>query len=296
MQFAEQQANCRVRLEAALDRWLPSVTTKPERLHQAMRYAALGAGKYVRPMLVYASGAACGALPASLDGGACAVELVHTYSLIHDDLPAMDNDDLRRGRPTCHKAFDEATAILAGDGLHVLAFQVLSEDPTILAPPEQRLLMIKSLAQACGPAGMIGGQAIDLEAVGSALKLDDLQEMHSLKTGSLIRASVQLGALCAPAQDEDRFASLTCYADCIGLAFQIKDDVLDLEADTATLGKPQGSDVAQNKPTYPGLLGLAGAKKAAQETLEQAIEHLAALGKEADSLRQLASYMVQRDH
>ena len=292
--FSERLADYQARVEAALDRWLPPVTEKPEALHEAIRYAIFGGGKRIRPVLVYAAGEAFNAESAVLDGCACAVEMIHTYSLIHDDLPAMDDDDLRRGRLTCHKAYDEATAILAGDALQALAFQVLAVDPGISVPAQQRLKMVNALALAAGTGGMTGGQAIDLDAEDKTLNLEQLQTMHSRKTGALIRASVELGALCAGTVDEQQFRNVSRYADCIGLAFQIHDDVLDIEGDTETLGKPQGSDLERNKATYPNLLGLEGAKRAARDMLEQALEHLSGFGENADMLRQLATYIVER--
>ena len=294
--FAERLADYQARVEAALDSWLPPVTAKPELLHEAIRYSVFGGGKRVRPVLVYASGQAFNAEPAALDGCACAVEMIHTYSLIHDDLPAMDDDDLRRGRLTCHKAYDEATAILAGDSLQALAFQVLAQDPELRVPAEHRLRMIYILALAGGPGGMTGGQAIDLEAEDKVLTLEQLQTMHSRKTGALIRASVELGALCSGQVDEGRFHKISRYADCIGLAFQIHDDVLDIEGDTETLGKPQGSDMERNKATYPNLLGLEGAKLAARDLLEEALNHLSDFGENAEMLRQIASYIVERNN
>ena len=293
--FAERLADYQARVEAALDLWLPPVTEIPESLNEAVRYSIFGSGKRIRPVLVYAGGEAFNVEPAALDGCACAVEMIHTYSLIHDDLPAMDDDDLRRGRLTCHKAYNEATAILAGDSLQALAFHVLARDPTISVPAEQRLRMIDTLALASGPGGMTGGQTIDLEAEDKALSLEQLQTMHSRKTGALIRASVELGALCSGRVDEDQFHNVSRYADCIGLAFQIHDDVLDIVGDTETLGKPQGSDMEKNKATYPNLLGLEGAKQAAQELLEDALNCLSDFGDEAGMLRQIARYIVERN-
>ena len=288
-----QEFQCRV--EQALDRWLPLETVQPRRLHEAMRYAVLGQGKRVRPILVYATGYVIGVEGRALDGPASAVELVHAYSLVHDDLPSMDNDDLRRGRPTCHRAFDEATAILAGDALQALAFRVLAHDPEIRTTPSQRLEMIDTLAHACGSRGMAGGQAIDLEAVGRELNLAELENMHIHKTGALIRASVKLGALSQPDIDRDLLAKLDHYAKCIGLAFQVQDDILDVEGHTKILGKPQGSDIARNKPTYPNLLGLEGARQAAAELYHEAVESLATLGQAAEPLRWIADYIIQRD-
>ena len=293
--FAARVADCQARVEAALERWLPPATARPRHLHEAIRYSVLAAGKRIRPLLVYASGEAFGAAPAALDGCACAVEMIHAYSLIHDDLPAMDDDDLRRGRPTCHRAYGEATAILAGDALQALAFQVLTEDQQILAPAARRLKMINTLAAASGSQGMAGGQAIDLAAVGKRLSLEELQTMHAYKTGALIRASVELGALCAARVDKQRFEQAARYAECIGLAFQIHDDVLNIESDTETLGKPQGSDQAMNKPTYPKLLGLEKTKQAAQALFQEALGHLAGFGADAEALRWLAAYIVERD-
>jgi farnesyl diphosphate synthase len=249
----------------------------------------------VRPILVYATGYVTGVEGRALDGPASAVELVHAYSLVHDDLPSMDNDDLRRGRPTCHRAFDEATAILAGDALQALAFRILAHDPEIRTTPGQRLEMIDTLAHACGSRGMAGGQAIDLEAVGRELNLAELENMHIHKTGALIRASVKLGALSQPDIDRDLLAKLDHYAKCIGLAFQVQDDILDVEGHTETLGKPQGSDIARNKPTYPNLLGLEGARQAAAELYHEAVESLATLGQAAEPLRWIADYIIQRD-
>ena len=293
--FAERLADYQARVEAALDLWLPPVTEIPESLNEAVRYSIFGGGKRIRPVLVYAGGEAFNVEPAALDGCACAVEMIHTYSLIHDDLPAMDDDDLRRGRLTCHKAYNEATAILAGDSLQALAFHVLARDPAISVPAEQRLRMIDTLALASGPGGMTGGQTIDLEAEDKALSLEQLQTMHSRKTGALIRASVELGALCSDRVDEELFLKVSRYADCIGLAFQIHDDVLDIVGDTETLGKPQGSDMEKNKATYPNLLGLEGAKQAAQELLEDALNCLSDFGDEAGMLRRIANYIVERN-
>ena len=295
MTFQERLQAYQACVEKALDQWLPGADTQPAHLHQAMRYAVLGNGKRIRPVLVYATGEAFGVPLRTLDSPACAVEIIHAYSLIHDDLPAMDNDDLRRGRPTCHKAFDEATAILAGDALQALAFHILAYSPDIRIPAPQRIRMIEILAQASGSRGMAGGQAIDLAAVGKKLNIAELENMHIHKTGALIRASVELGALSAENVDPIAFEHVSRYAKCIGLAFQIHDDVLDIEGDTATLGKPQGSDMERNKPTYPGLLGLAGAKKAALELHTQALDALVDFDHQADVLRDLADFIVRRE-
>jgi len=240
-------------VETALDKWLPAANLQPEHLHEAMRYAVLGDGKRIRPVLVYAAGQVFDINRSALNAPASAVELIHAYSLIHDDLPAMDNDDLRRGRPTCHKAFDEATAILAGDSLQALAFHILAHDNNMIISAEQRIRMIDILAQASGSRGMAGGQAIDLASVGKELNITELENMHIHKTGALIRTSVELGALSQPDIDPELFDQVSHYAKCIGLAFQVQDDILDIESDTETLGKPQGSDMKRNKPTYPNL-------------------------------------------
>jgi geranylgeranyl pyrophosphate synthase len=284
------------RVERTLNHWLPAARIHPTRLHEAMRYAVLGGGKRVRPILVYATGAALGLDPEDLDGPACALELIHAYSLIHDDLPAMDDDDLRRGKPSCHRAFDEATAILAGDALQALAFYILAHDPSTTATPQARLTMIETLALAAGSRGMVGGQAIDLAAVGRSLDIAELEDMHIHKTGALIRAAVRLAALTAPELDHDTLQRLDRYAKCVGLAFQIRDDILDVEGDTSTLGKQQGADLARNKPTYPSLLGLTDAKERARSLHEEALANLAALDERADLLRGLSQYIVDRSH
>jgi len=256
----------------------------------------LDGGKRMRPMLTYCTGKTLGIAPEVLDGPACAVEFIHVYSLIHDDLPAMDDDDLRRGKATCHVAFDEATAILTGDALQALAFEILAHDPSITASTEGRLKMITTLARASGSQGMVGGQAIDLESVGTRLTLPELENMHIHKTGALIRASVNMATLAKADVDPVAATKLDHYAKCIGLSFQVKDDILDEESDTATLGKTQGKDKDNDKPTYPALLGLAGAKQKAKELHEQALDSLSMFDKEADLLRELSLYIIQRDH
>ena len=293
-QFQIFLTECRQRVVAALERHLPSPAIPPQRLHEAMHYAALGEGKRVRPVLVYGAGQAVGADPACLDAPACAVELIHAYSLVHDDLPAMDDDNLRRGRPTCHKAYDEATAILVGDALQTLAFRVLSHDRAFTAPAEVKLRMVDELALASGCRGMAGGQALDIDAVGQHIDLAELENMHIHKTGALIRASVRLGALCAADVSEDMFKHLDRYAKCIGLAFQVRDDILDVEGETEILGKTRGKDAAADKPTYPALLGLDGAREMADQLLEDAIENLQDFDERADPLRSLAHYIVGR--
>ncbi|MCK5121843.1 MAG: (2E,6E)-farnesyl diphosphate synthase [Methylococcales bacterium] len=292
----EYLVSAQSRVERALDARLPSKNVLPKKLHDAMRYSTLDGGKRMRPMLAYATGKALGLSEDILDGPACAVELIHVYSLIHDDLPAMDDDDLRRGKPTSHIAYDEATAILTGDALQALAFEILANDPSIKADASSRLKMITTLTKASGSQGMVGGQAIDLESVGTELTLPELENMHIHKTGALIRASVNMAALAKPDLDPTVAKKLDHYAKCIGLSFQVKDDILDEESDTATLGKTQGKDQENNKPTYPALLGLAGAKEKAQELHEQAVESLSDFGAEADLLRDLSLYIIQRDH
>ncbi|MGD0958711.1 MAG: farnesyl diphosphate synthase [Methylomonas sp.] len=287
---------CQERVELALDARLPDPHRLPQKLHQAMRYSVLGGGKRTRPILCYATGQALGMEESKLDAIACAVEFIHVYSLIHDDLPAMDDDDLRRGKPTCHKAFDEATAILAGDALQALAFEVLGADSGIGADSATRLKMIETLAKACGAQGMVGGQAIDLDSVGTELTLPELENMHIHKTGALIRASVNLAAYCQAGLDPAIGKHLDSYAKCIGLSFQVKDDILDVESDTETLGKTQGKDGDHDKPTYPALLGLAGAKQKALELHELAVTSLSCFGNEADLLREISLYIIERTH
>ena len=284
----------RTRVERVLDHWLPTDSLHPTRLHEAMRYAVLGGGKRVRPILVYAAGEALGISADVLDGPACAVELIHAYSLIHDDLPAMDNDDLRRGKLTCHRAFDEATAILAGDALHTLAFYILAHDSAMRVEAQARLAMIEALALAAGSRGMVGGQAIDLAAVGHTLDIAELEDMHIHKTGALIRAAVKLAALSAPQRNSGTLHQLDHFAKCVGLAFQIRDDILDVEGDVALLGKRQGADLALNKPTYPALLGLDEAKTRARQLHAESLASLASLDEKADPLRGLSHYIVDR--
>ncbi len=282
------------RIEKNLQRWLPTEQTHPVRLHEAMRYATMGGGKRIRPALMYATGQALNIPLAQRDGPACAVELIHAYSLIHDDLPAMDNDELRRGKPTCHKAFDEATAILAGDAIQALAFFVLAHDKHVTNDSGVRLRMVEMLARAAGSRGMAGGQAIDLASVGKTLNLAELEDMHIHKTGALIRASVMIGAISKLDIPNHDLEQLDHYAKCIGLAFQIHDDILDVEGDTDTLGKPQGSDSERNKPTYPALLGLEEARVLAQELHDNALTSLEIFGDRADLLRNIATYIVKR--
>lgn len=294
MNLVERMTAWQARVDTALETWLPRPDIEPFRLHEAMRYSVLNGGKRMRPILVYAAGMAVDVPEAQLDAPACAIECIHAYSLIHDDLPAMDNDDLRRGKPTCHRAYDEATAILAGDALQALAIHTLCHglDPSI--PAEQRLAMIDLLAVSSGSRGMAGGQAMDLEAVGKSLTEAQLENMHIHKTGALIRTSVLFGALSSVNSDAAVKAKLDHYAKCIGLAFQIHDDVLDETADTHTLGKTQGADRARNKPTYPAIIGLDASVKLAQELVNEAIDSLSGFNDNAGPLRELASYVIER--
>ncbi len=288
------QTRCQARVDSVLDHLFQPPRAELERLYQAMRYSVMNGGKRVRPLLVYA---ACEALEGDIeraDGAACAVELIHAYSLVHDDLPAMDDDDLRRGQPTTHKAFDEASAILAGDGLQSLAFEVLADRRRNPHDAETRLQMISALGAAAGPAGMVGGQAIDLGSVGLQLDQQALEVMHRHKTGALIEASVLLGALASGKSDDLSLKALLQYARAIGLAFQVQDDILDVESDTATLGKTQGKDEAHDKPTYPALLGLDAAKQYAIELRDLALHALRLFGDSAEPLRELARYIVER--
>lgn len=281
-------------VEQALDYWLPAEDLHPAKLHMAMRYSVLQGGKRIRPALVYATGQALGIPLRHLNGSACSVELIHAYSLIHDDLPAMDNDELRRGKPTCHKAFDEATAILAGDAIQALAFYILAHDEDLTLTTKARIKMIQTLAQAAGSRGMAGGQAIDLAAVGQSLNIAELEDMHIHKTGALIHACVMMATYTQTENCRSTLQKLDQYAKCIGLAFQIHDDILDVEGDTETLGKPQGSDSLQNKPTYPALLGLKEAKARADTLYNEAIDSLMEFDARADLLRDIAYYIVKR--
>lgn len=290
--FEHYLSDCQTRINGYLDRQLHNDLPQLERLYAAIRYSVIGGGKRIRPVLVYASHQAFGASEGSVDVAAAAVELVHAYSLIHDDLPAMDDDDLRRGQPTCHRAFDEATAILAGDALQALAFEWITQADQWQA--ETRLQMTSLLARAAGPRGMVGGQAIDLGAVGQQLQQHTLEDMHQRKTGALISASVQLGALATERASPQQLAALARYAECIGLAFQVQDDILDVEGNTEVLGKNHGADAARGKPTFPSLLGLEGAHALARSLSDQAIAALDGFDDHALRLRQLASYIIER--
>jgi len=285
--------SCRTLVDAELDRCIDQ-SAASDRLQDAMRYSVLGGGKRIRPALCLAAARAMGQDSNSALAPACAVELIHAYSLIHDDLPAMDDDELRRGRPTTHIAFDEATAILAGDALQALAFGLLVNGSGL--DSESRLAMVQELARAAGHRGMVGGQAIDLESVGKTLTLTQLETMHRHKTGALIEASVRMGALSAEQVDSSELDALTTYARVLGLAFQVQDDLLDIEGSTDVIGKPQGSDVARSKPTYPALLGLDGARQHLAELLQTAKASLERFGPEADPLRAMADYVVARTH
>jgi farnesyl diphosphate synthase len=293
-QAGDWQSACRERVQRVLDRTLPPAALEPARLHAAMRYAALGDGKRIRPLLVYAAGTALGVKAESLDAPAAAIELIHAYSLVHDDLPAMDDDDLRRGRPTTHRAFDEATAILAGDALQVLAFDLLASGPMPGVGDASRMEMIRLLARASGTAGMAGGQAMDLEATGRRLDARQVEEMHALKTGALIRASVLVACAARPALAARERQALDRYGQAIGLCFQIVDDLLDVLGDPAMTGKVAGSDALRGKPTYPAIAGVAVARARAAELAAEGIAALAAFGPEAARLREFAGDLVQR--
>lgn len=287
-------STCQTRVERAFENRLPSAEQEPERLHRAMRYAVLGGGKRLRPTLAYAAASAVGVTREQIDAAACAVELIHTYSLIHDDLPAMDDDDLRRGRSTCHKAFDEATAILAGDALQTLAFQWLATDSANTA--EARVRMVELLARASGSRGMVAGQALDLASEGQTLDRDKLENIHSHKTGALIHASVNMATLVKPDFPGEHAGALDGYARCIGLAFQIQDDLLDVEGQTEVLGKHSGQDAAHHKATYPSLLGIETARAEAARLISEAHRCLSGFDAGADPLRWIADYIIARDH
>jgi geranylgeranyl pyrophosphate synthase len=289
----------RNRIEQVLDRCLELPDAGTERLREAIRYSTLGGGKRLRPALVYLVGESLGAPLTNLDAPAAAVELIHVYSLVHDDLPAMDDDDLRRGRPTCHRAYDEATAILVGDALQALAFSVLADETLGNVAPATRLAMIRTLAFAAGTAGMAGGQAVDLAAVGQTLSVDAVENMHRRKTGALITGSVLLGALGAgidssSANSSSDWHALRLFGDEIGLAFQIQDDILDVEGDAAVLGKTTGADAALSKPTYPSTVGLPAARDRARGLRDRAIAALTPLGPRTAPLVELANFVVSR--
>lgn len=291
--FSHRLAFYRDRLQTTLDHALPAAEVYPTRLHQAMRYSSEG-GKRLRALLVYAAGEVLNAPLEALDAPACAIELIHAYSLVHDDLPAMDDDDLRRGRPTCHRQFDEATAILVGDGLQTLAFGVLARADAL--PAEARLQMVGLLADAAGSRGMVGGQAVDLASENQALTLPELEALHIHKTGALIRACLLLACEASPALMATQRHALDRYGKLIGLAYQIQDDVLDIEGADHTLGKTAGKDVAANKSTYPSVMGLAAAKQRAAELFDEARAALALFGEQAAPLVWLADHIQGRRH
>jgi geranylgeranyl pyrophosphate synthase len=292
--FAARVASCKARIEQVLEEALALPDPGTERLREAMRYSVLGAGKRLRPTLVYLTGESLGAPLERLDAPAAAVELIHVYSLVHDDLPAMDDDDLRRGRPTCHRAYDEATAILVGDALQSLAFAVLANEPMHGSSAQVRLEMIRVLARATGNGGMAGGQAVDLAAVGQTLTVSAIENMHRRKTGALIQGSVLLGALAAGVNGGPELAGLERFGAEVGLAFQIQDDILDVEGDPALLGKSTGADAAHRKPTYPSTVGLPDARARAKQLRDSAIAALAPLGERAAVLAGLANFVVSR--
>jgi geranylgeranyl pyrophosphate synthase len=286
----------RVRVERELDGLLPLADVVPERLHAAQRYSALAPGKRIRPALVYATADTLGVSMPRVDGAACAVELIHAYSLVHDDLPAMDNDDLRRGRPTCHRAFDEATAILAGDSLQVLAFSLLATHPGLATEPATRVRLIELLAEASGTAGMAGGQALDLAAMGRRLSLPEVELVHRLKTGALIRGCVRMAAACAPNLTAVEHASLDRVGSLVGLAFQIQDDILDVEGDATLLGKATGGDRARDKPTYPAVAGIDAARRRVAELHDSADTLLGECGWAESTLAALCGWLLTRRH
>ena len=290
--FQDWMREIQARTEQALTQKLPEAHTTPTQLHSAMRYATLGGGKRVRPLLVHAAGMVSHAQESALDACAIALEFIHVYSLVHDDMPCMDDDVLRRGKPTVHIAYDEATALLVGDALQALAFQTLTEIPS-LKTTENQLEMVRLLAQAGGSRGMVGGQAVDLSAVGQTLTLSELEYMHIHKTGALIRCAVRLGLLCGEVPIATTEA-LDHYGKLVGLLFQVVDDILDAKADTATLGKTAGKDAVNQKPTYVSLLGLGAAQQLANDMLDEALSLLAPLGPPAQRLRELAQYIVHR--
>jgi farnesyl diphosphate synthase len=290
--FADWMIDVQKRVELALSNALPPAESIPARLHQAMRYSTLGGGKRVRPLLTFAAGEITGAAPEVLDAAACAVECIHVYSLVHDDLPCMDDDVLRRGRPTCHVEYDEPTALLVGDSLQTLAFEILARQRGL--EPARQLEMVRLLAVAAGSNGMAGGQAIDLESVGKPLTQPELELMHALKTGALIRAAILLGALSGKAMSDAERDALDRFAKRAGLLFQVVDDILDCTASTATLGKTAGKDAAADKPTYVSLLGLEGARRFAGELEIDALDSLAPFGARAQRLTELAAFIAHR--
>ncbi|PAJ73076.1 (2E,6E)-farnesyl diphosphate synthase [Pseudoalteromonas sp. NBT06-2] len=284
------------RITCVLNDLIDKQNNTDDTLKSATRYSLLNGGKRLRPFLVYITGKMLHANPADLDIAASAIECMHSYSLVHDDLPAMDDDGLRRGKPTCHIEFDEATAILAGDALQTLAFETLSQHEFIGISHKQQIALISALAQASGLTGMCGGQSLDLGATDKIISLEQLEQIHNLKTGALLRAAIKLGALCSPNCTSDILNALDDFGKAIGLAFQVQDDILDIEADTETLGKPKGSDLAANKSTYPALLGLQGAKDKARQLYRDALTALENIKADTSELQALATYIIERDH
>ncbi|OHU85713.1 MULTISPECIES: (2E,6E)-farnesyl diphosphate synthase [Pseudoalteromonas] len=295
MQLQEQLQDTQSRLAAFIANYFAQPLDTDETVKAATYYSINNGGKRLRPFLVYATGKMFGAALEDLDVAAAALECIHSYSLVHDDLPAMDDDDLRRGKPTCHIAFDEAQAILAGDALQTIAFELLSEHRFKVAC-EQQIKMINALAKAAGLQGMIGGQALDLAGTDNAISLTDLERIHRLKTGALLGAAIELGALCSPNVSDKALSALRLYAKNIGLAFQVQDDILDIEGDTESLGKPKGSDIENKKSTYPALLGLDGAKQKAHSLIQQALSALEEVEQDTEVLASLAHYIIERKY
>lgn len=294
MSFSSRADAYVARIEGVLDEFLPEGAVSPQRLHEAMRYSCFNGGKRIRPLLVYAAGEALKVPVGLLDAPAAAIELMHTFSLVHDDLPAMDNDDLRRGCPTTHRAYDEATAILAADAMQPLAFEILATHPELRSQPAAQLKLVILLATACGSNGMTGGQSMDLAAEGRSLDAAELEHIYRLKTGRLMRASVLAASCCAPVVAVDTLHALERFSDALGLAFQVQDDILDIEGTTAQTGKRGGSDQAKDKATYPHLFGMPRARQRAGELLEKAMGELAPFGDDFDGLRWAARYIVLR--
>jgi geranylgeranyl pyrophosphate synthase len=290
--FENRIAHYTERVATKLDSVLPAATQSPILLHDAMRYAVFNGGKRVRPLLVYAAGECLRVPEQVLDAPAAAIELIHAFSLVHDDLPAMDDDDLRRGKPTVHRQYDEATAILAADALQPLAFSVLADLPG--ASPQARSRLVKMVADACGSLGMTGGQSLDLSAEGRQLSVDEIEHMYALKTGALIHASVVSASLLSTVVSDEKTAAISAFGRTIGVAFQIKDDILDVEGETEVIGKQAGADQRLNKSTYPGLVGLDAAKQRCDELLASALQRLDDFGDDAASLRWLARFIVER--
>jgi farnesyl diphosphate synthase len=294
--FGAQLESWRARVELALAARLPQAHLAPTRLHEAMRYSVLGGGKRVRPALLFATARTLGLTEDEVEAAACAIELVHVYSLVHDDLPSMDDDDLRRGRPTCHKAYDEATALLVGDALQPLAFQLLARDPALRAASATRLRLINLLSEAIGTFGMTGGQAIDIVSQGMQLDIAQVEDMHARKTGAVIRASVLMAAECVPGLEARRYAGLERFATAIGLAFQIQDDLLDVIGDPSALGKATGADRERAKSTHPTVIGIAASQERVRLLHGQALEALVPFGNHAAPLRSLADWLLSRHY